>query len=211
MNARRMQIAALAAVIGVALLAPATVQATTLEEPLNLAGLVSAAPVIVTGVVSDVTTGQMGGLSYDAITVEVDRGIRGAAAGSTIVFRQLTLGTPQPAQEGRVYLGGLPGMPRYAQGERVLLVYPSANRDEDVFEDPFRFDIERSPNLHLAFGTGPHFCLGANLARTEIRILLEETLDRLPDIHVPEGASAQRGASALVATVDSLPVEFTAT
>ncbi|HEV7523381.1 MAG TPA: cytochrome P450 [Acidimicrobiia bacterium] len=94
-------------------------------------------------------------------------------------------------------------------GDVVLNVYPSANRDADVFDDPDVFHVDRSPNLHLAFGTGPHFCLGANLARTEIRILLEELFTRLPDIHVPEGVDAERGPNALVTTIQHLPVEFT--
>ncbi len=94
-------------------------------------------------------------------------------------------------------------------GDVVLNVYPSANRDADVFDDPDAFHVDRSPNLHLAFGTGPHFCLGANLARTEIRVLLEELFTRLPDIHVPEGVDAERGANALVTTIQHLPVEFT--
>lgn len=96
-----------------------------------------------------------------------------------------------------------------APGDVLLNLYPSANRDADVFEEPDTFSIERNPNLHLAFGTGPHFCLGANLARTEIRILLEELYARLPDVHVPEGADAVRGPNTLVTTVQSLPVEFT--
>jgi len=96
-----------------------------------------------------------------------------------------------------------------AEGDVVLNVYPSANRDAEVFDDPDGFHVDRSPNLHLAFGTGPHFCLGANLARTEIRILLEELFTRLPDIHVPAGADAERGANALVTTIQHLPVEFT--
>jgi cytochrome P450 family 142 subfamily A polypeptide 1 len=91
----------------------------------------------------------------------------------------------------------------------LLNVYPSANRDADVFDDPDEFRVDRSPNLHLAFGTGPHFCLGANLARTEIRVLLEELFTRLPDIHVPDGVDAERGANALVTTIRHLPVEFT--
>ena len=95
------------------------------------------------------------------------------------------------------------------RGDVVLNVYPSANRDADIFDDPDAFHVDRSPNLHLAFGTGPHFCLGANLARTEIRILLEELLTRLPDIHVPAGVDAERGANALVTTIHHLPVEFT--
>jgi cytochrome P450 len=65
-------------------------------------------------------------------------------------------------------------------GDKVVLWYGSANRDEDVFPDPDRFDVARSPNEHLAFGGGGvHYCLGANLARVEIRALFEEILDRL--------------------------------
>jgi cytochrome P450 len=76
---------------------------------------------------------------------------------------------------------------RIAEGQRVTLWYPSANRDEDVFEDPFRFDIHRHPNDHIAFGGGgPHFCLGANLARREIAILFEELLRRTRQIEVLE-------------------------
>jgi len=63
-------------------------------------------------------------------------------------------------------------------GDKVTLWWASANRDEDVFDEPFRFDIRRAPNPHLAFGYRSHFCLGANLARMEIRIMLEETLER---------------------------------
>jgi cytochrome P450 family 142 subfamily A polypeptide 1 len=95
------------------------------------------------------------------------------------------------------------------QGDVLLSLYPSANRDADVFDAPDEFRVDRAPNLHLAFGTGPHFCLGANLARTEIRILLEELDARLPDIHVPSGAVAERGANTLVTTISHLPVEFT--
>jgi len=94
-------------------------------------------------------------------------------------------------------------------GDAVLLCYPAANRDPQVFDAPHDLRIDRSPNLHLAFGAGPHFCLGANLARTEIRILLEELFARLPDAHVPAGAHAARGPSTLVATIESLPVAFT--
>ncbi len=70
-------------------------------------------------------------------------------------------------------------------GERVTLWYPSANRDEAAFEDPFRFDIRRKPNEHVSFGGGgPHFCLGAHLARREISILFEELLKRTSDIEL---------------------------
>jgi cholest-4-en-3-one 26-monooxygenase len=71
------------------------------------------------------------------------------------------------------------------EGEKVTLWYPSANRDEEVFEDPFRFDVGRSPNPHVAFGGGgPHFCLGANLARLELRVIFEEILRRLQRIEL---------------------------
>ena len=67
-----------------------------------------------------------------------------------------------------------------AKGERVTMWYPSANRDSDAFVDPFGFDINRSPNPHLAFGGGGvHFCLGASLARRELATLIEVLLDRL--------------------------------
>jgi cytochrome P450 len=72
-----------------------------------------------------------------------------------------------------------------AEGDRVTLWYPSGNRDEAVFEDPFRFDIRRERNEHMAFGGGgPHFCLGAHLARREITILFEELLKRTSDIEL---------------------------
>ena len=67
---------------------------------------------------------------------------------------------------------------RLRAGESVLLLYVSANRDEEVFADPYRFDIGRRPNDHLAFGFGEHFCLGTGLARLEIRVMFEELLAR---------------------------------
>jgi cytochrome P450 len=76
---------------------------------------------------------------------------------------------------------------KIAEGDRLTLWYPSANRDEDVFDDPFRFDIARTPNNHIAFGGGgAHFCLGANLARREIAIFFEELLARTKEIEILE-------------------------
>ena len=69
-----------------------------------------------------------------------------------------------------------------AAGESVLLSYVSANRDEDVFDDPFRFDVGRDPNKHLAFGYGVHFCMGAALARMEVNSFFSELLPQA-EIH----------------------------
>jgi cytochrome P450 len=72
---------------------------------------------------------------------------------------------------------------QYRKGDKCALIYWSANRDESVFDDPLRFDITRSPNPHVGFGgAGPHFCLGAHLARREITVMLRELLRRVPDI-----------------------------
>jgi cholest-4-en-3-one 26-monooxygenase len=74
---------------------------------------------------------------------------------------------------------------RIGAGERVILCYASANRDEDVFPDPFRFDVTRTPNPQVSFGGGGlHYCLGANLAKREIRVLFEELFARVADIEL---------------------------
>ncbi|MGA0879290.1 MAG: cytochrome P450, partial [Ilumatobacteraceae bacterium] len=69
-------------------------------------------------------------------------------------------------------------------GQSVLLSYPSGNRDEDAFSDPFSFDVGRSPNKHLAFGFGVHYCLGAMLARMELRAFFKELLPRLKSVEL---------------------------
>jgi cytochrome P450 family 142 subfamily A polypeptide 1 len=97
------------------------------------------------------------------------------------------------------------------EGDNVLLLYPSANRDEDVFEDPFRFDVGRTPNEHVAFGFGTHFCLGNSLARLELKVMFEEVLRRLPDLElVSEDEPAYRAAN-FVSGYESMPVRFTPT
>jgi cytochrome P450 len=70
------------------------------------------------------------------------------------------------------------------EGDKVTMWYPSANRDEGFFPDPDRFDVARSPNEHLAFGIGEHYCLGANLARLELTVMFEEILRRIPDMEL---------------------------
>ena len=94
-------------------------------------------------------------------------------------------------------------------GQKVFMLYQSANRDEDVFDAPDELRVDRSPNPHLAFGIGTHYCLGANLARAEVRVVFEELFKRLADIRVPDGTIPQRGASALVLSLEHLPAVFT--
>ena len=94
------------------------------------------------------------------------------------------------------------------EGDKMALWYISANRDEDVFDDPQRFDITRSPNEFVAFGGGgPHFCLGANLAKLEIRVMFEELLNRLPDIE--RAGDIQRLRSNFINGIKHMPVKFT--
>jgi cholest-4-en-3-one 26-monooxygenase len=96
------------------------------------------------------------------------------------------------------------------QGEKILLMYPSANRDADVFVEPDAFKVDRDPNPHVAFGIGNHFCLGANLARMEIRVVLEEILKRVPDMEYSDGPPSMH-PSLLVRSFTHMPVRFTAT
>lgn len=91
-------------------------------------------------------------------------------------------------------------------GEQVLLFYPSANRDVEVFDRPDEFLVEREPNPHVAFGFGPHFCLGAQLARLEVRVMLEELLVRLPNVRLASDDPIPRSHSSFVRGVHSLPV-----
>ncbi len=103
-------------------------------------------------------------------------------------------------------LGGV----KIAEGDKVVMWYISGNRDERVFEDPYRFDIGRSPNDHIGFGGGgPHFCLGANLARMEIRLMFRELATRLPDMRLVGEPSYLR--SNFIGGIKSLPVAFTPT
>ncbi|MEY3680649.1 MAG: hypothetical protein RL547_1262 [Actinomycetota bacterium] len=96
------------------------------------------------------------------------------------------------------------------EGDRVLLLYPSANRDEKVFTDPFRFDITRQPNDHVAFGAyGRHHCLGAPLARLELRILFEELIARLDDLALDTDHIEWRTGN-FVLGPNVVPITFTA-
>ena len=92
------------------------------------------------------------------------------------------------------------------KGDWLMLSYPSGNRDEAVFDDPFRFDVARTPNKHVAFGYGGHVCLGQHLARMEMRILWEELFARLESVEL-DGQPKNMTAS-FVCGPKSVPIRF---
>ena len=94
------------------------------------------------------------------------------------------------------------------ENERVMLWFPSANRDPEVFERPYEFDVTRHPNLHLGFGAGPHFCLGGPLAKMEIRLAMEELLSRYDGIEIT--GPVERVQSTFVGGLKHLPVKLIA-
>ena len=96
------------------------------------------------------------------------------------------------------------------EGDRVLFLYQSGNRDERAFDEPDRFLVERWPNRHVAFGGyGVHHCLGASLARLELKILFEEVLDRMPDIHLATDEPLKRRPNNFITGIEEMPVAFT--
>ncbi len=95
---------------------------------------------------------------------------------------------------------------QYKAGDWFMLCYPSGNRDEEVFEDPYEFRVDRSPNKHLAFGYGAHLCLGQHLAKMEMRILWEELLPRLKSVEL--GGQAQLSEASFVSGPKKLPLRY---
>jgi cholest-4-en-3-one 26-monooxygenase len=92
------------------------------------------------------------------------------------------------------------------ENDKVVIFYCSANRDEDVFTDPFKFDITRNPNPHLAFGVGEHFCMGASLARLEMRILFEQLIARMEDIEL--AGEVRKLRSNFINGIKTMPITF---
>jgi cholest-4-en-3-one 26-monooxygenase len=92
------------------------------------------------------------------------------------------------------------------KGEQLALYYPSANRDEDIFDRPFTFDVTRDPNRHLAFGIGEHFCAGAHVARLELEVAFKTLLPRLVDLEL--AGPVQRLKSNLVGGIKHLPLRY---
>jgi cholest-4-en-3-one 26-monooxygenase len=94
------------------------------------------------------------------------------------------------------------------EGDQLILFYPSANRDEEIFETGDILDVHRQPNPHIAFGFGPHFCLGAALARLELRVMFDEALRRLPDLELVGGDLPYRPSN-FISGLEAMPVRFT--
>lgn len=95
------------------------------------------------------------------------------------------------------------------EGDRVLLLYPAGNRDERAFKNPEVFDIERWPNRHVAFGGyGVHHCLGASLARLELKILFEQVLKRMPDVQFASEAPLKRRPNNFITGIEEMPIQF---
>lgn len=95
-------------------------------------------------------------------------------------------------------------------GSSVVLLYACANRDENAFDEPHRFDVLRQPNRHVAFGgNGPHFCLGAPLARLELQVMFEEVLRRMPDLEIATEAPLPMRDSNFITGIEHMPVRFT--
>jgi cytochrome P450 len=106
-----------------------------------------------------------------------------AAVAPTAIDEIVRWGTPVIWMRRTVATDTVLGETELHEGDKVIMFYNSANRDEDVFEDPYTFDVRRTPNPHIGFGAaGPHFCLGAHLARQEIDVMFRRLFERLPDI-----------------------------
>ena len=92
------------------------------------------------------------------------------------------------------------------KGDAFCLFYPSANRDEEVFEDPDRFHVDRRPNPHLGFGIGEHFCLGANLARLELRAIFRQLAERMEEVEL--AGPYDRTRSSFLGGVKRMPIRY---
>ena len=98
------------------------------------------------------------------------------------------------------------------EGDRMLLLYHAGNRDPQAFDAPFELRVDRDPNDHVAFGGyGTHFCLGASLARLELRVMFEEVLRRLPDLRIAPGAELPVRCNNFIVGIEEMPVTFTPT
>ncbi len=186
------------------------VQAQLHGEPLNAVDLLSYAFILILGGNETTRNATSGGLLALIEHPEQMQRLRADPALLDRAVEEILRWTSPIIHFGRLVtadaeLGGQP----IRAGERVMMWYPSANRDEDVFERPDQFDIARDPNEHLAFGGfGEHFCLGANLARLELRSIFSHVMQRLDDIQLD--GDVERLRSGFVGGIKHLPISFRA-
>ena len=132
------------------------------------------------------------------------------AVAPTAVEEIVRLSSPVTYMRRTATIDTVLGGQEIKEGDKVCMFYLSANRDEDVFQDPYRFDVLRQPNNHVGFGgPGPHFCLGAHLARREITVMFRELFKRLPDIEA--SGEPEVLAASFIHGVKHLPATFTPT
>jgi cytochrome P450 family 142 subfamily A polypeptide 1 len=189
-------------------------------------------------VISHYTTAEIDGCPMDESTVIADSLLLldgGAETTRTVIARTILNLLASPEEEAKLragadmtvaveefirYVTPVHNMCRVAtrdaevagvtipQGNQVVLMYSSANRDEAHFDDPERFDVTRNPNNHIAFGFGTHFCLGASLARLEIKVFFEELLRRTSRWRLVPGTEPVEMANAFVRGLEAAHVEF---
>jgi cytochrome P450 family 142 subfamily A polypeptide 1 len=189
-------------------------------------------------VISHYTTAEIDGCPMDESTVIADSLLLldgGAETTRTVIARTILNLLASPEEEAKLragadmtvaveefirYVTPVHNMCRVAsrdaevagvtipQGNQVVLMYSSANRDEAHFDDPERFDVTRNPNNHIAFGFGTHFCLGASLARLEIKVFFEELLRRTSGWRLVPGTEPVEMANAFVRGLEAAHVEF---
>ncbi len=186
------------------------VQAELHGEPLNAVDLLSYAFILILGGNETTRNATSGGLLALIENPEQMERLRADRALLESAVEEILRWTSPIVHFGRLVtedteIGGQP----IAAGEMVMMWYPSGNRDEEVFDRPDQFDVGRDPNEHIAFGGfGEHFCLGANLARLELRSIFHHVLERLEDIQL--AGDVERLRSGFVGGIKHLPVSFTA-
>ncbi len=186
------------------------VQAELDGEPLNVIDLLSYAFILILGGNETTRNATSGGLLALIEHPEQLRRLRDDPALLDSAIEEILRWTSPIIHFGRLATADVEiGGQLISAGDKLMMWYPSANRDAEIFSQPDTFDISREPNEHLAFGGfGEHFCLGANLARMELRSIFKHVLDRLDDIQLD--GEVERLRSGFVGGIKHLPIAFSA-
>ena len=186
------------------------VQAELNGEPLNAVDLLSYAFILILGGNETTRNATSGGLLALIENPEQMQRLRADRSLIDSAVEEILRWTSPIIHFGRLVTEDVEiGGQHIAAGEKVVMWYPSGNRDEEVFDDPDQFNVGRDPNEHIAFGGfGEHFCLGANLARLELRSIFTHILDRLDEIEL--SGDVERLRSGFVGGIKHLPISFTA-